>query len=72
MTHDLRRVLEAQHAVADGLRREREPMARWVFCYITGTKACQCMTGSGLANAWRRACLAADHRGERTRGQELV
>ncbi len=59
VTRELRRVLDQQHAIADTLRRERDLVARYVFCYTIGKKAGQPITASGYTHAWRKARIAA-------------
>jgi integrase len=58
-TRALRRVLDDQRMIADHLQREQGIIARYVFCYTTGTKAGQRITESGFNKAWRKARLAA-------------
>jgi integrase len=58
-TTALRRVLDDQQRIADHLQREQGIIARYVFCYTTGTKAGQRITESGFNKAWRKARLAA-------------
>jgi integrase len=55
---DLRRVLEDQRAIADGLKREGT-ITRFVFCYTIGKKAGERITESGFHKAWRKARLEA-------------
>src|SRR5216683_7621930 len=59
LTRELRRVLEAQHAVAERLTREQGTIARYVFCYTTGQKTGQRITESAFNKAWRKARVAA-------------
>jgi integrase len=59
LTRELRRVLDAQHAVAERLTREQGLIARYVFCYPTGQKTGQRITESGFNKAWRKARVAA-------------
>jgi integrase len=53
------RVFEAQHTVAEKLKRERGTIVRHVFCYTTGQKTGQRITESGFNKAWRKARIAA-------------
>ena len=59
LTRELRRILDAQHAVAERLTREQGLIARYVFCYTTGQKTGQRITESGFNKAWRKARVAA-------------
>jgi integrase len=58
-TSELRRVLEAQHAVAKEWERAHGTIVRHVFYYTTGQKAGQRITESGFNKAWRKARIDA-------------
>ena len=58
-TSALRRILEDQQQVAETLKRERDVIPRYVFCYTAGQKAGQWITESGFNKAWRKARVAA-------------
>jgi integrase len=59
LTRDLRRVLDDQLKIADDLQRDRDIIARYVFCYTIGQKAGCRITESGYSHAWRKARVAA-------------
>ena len=59
ITAELRRILEAQQAIAKTLKKERGLITRHVFCYTTGVKAGRGVTEGGYNKAWRKARIAA-------------
>ena len=59
LTRELRHVLEEQQIIAETLKREYGIIARYVFCYVTGTKAGQRFAESGFNHTWRKARVAA-------------
>ena len=59
VTHELRRVLEDQQAIAEGLTREQQGPAPYVFCFLIGKKAGRRISESAYNHAWRKARVAA-------------
>src|SRR5689334_3265797 len=53
-TTELRRILAAQHTVAQQLK-QHDTIAQYVFCYTSGKKAGKPITESGFNKAWRKA-----------------
>ena len=45
--------------LAQTLKKEKDLIARYVFCYVVGEKAGKRITESGYHKAWRKARLAA-------------
>jgi integrase len=58
-TRELRQILERQQEVAEALKRERDIITRFVFCFTVGRKAGKRITDSGFNHAWGRARVAA-------------
>jgi integrase len=55
LTIALLRLLTDQQKIAEALKKERDIIARHVFCYTIGTKAGQVITESGFNKAWHKA-----------------
>jgi integrase len=55
VTRELRQVLERQQTIAETLRRERDVIARHVFCYAVGDRAGRQVTQNEYWHTW---CLA--------------
>jgi len=72
-TRELRHVLEDQQAVAERLKRERDIIARYVFCYTHGKKAGQRITESAFNKALAAGSAArTPHHFRRTGVRNLV
>ena len=59
VTIELRRILNAQQAIAQVVKREHGTIPRQVFCFTTGAKAGQGVTEGAYNKAWRKARIAA-------------
>jgi integrase len=59
ITRELRQILERQQGIAEALKRERDLISRYVFCFTIGKKAGQRISEAAFIHQWWKARVAA-------------
>jgi integrase len=59
VTRELRQILERQQVIAETLKRERDLITRYVFCFTIGKKAGQRISEAAFIHQWWKARVVA-------------